>query len=124
MGYADVVPLIFSLIAVAVLLYLCYLLSKFLAGKAKKANNTANIRILEKVAFAPDKGLVIAEICGTRYLLAFSNSRVEILKELDPEKLRHTDSGPKQNFMDIFNTVLKGRLDLTGNDRTHKISGK
>lgn len=124
MGFADILPLILSLAAIAVVLYLCYLFSRFLAGKANNAANTANIRILERVALAPDKGLAIAEICGAYYLIAFSNSSVEILKEIESERIRHADSGMKQNFADIFNAALKGRLDLTGNDRKHKTSGK
>ncbi len=47
-----------------------------------------NIRILERVSLAQDKGLVIAEICGGVYLLSFSNERVEILKELDRDQLK------------------------------------
>lgn len=124
MGYSDILPLLFSLAAVIVLLYLCYLLSKFLAGKAKNAANSVNIRVLERVTLAPDKGLLIAEVCGACYLMSFSNNGIEILKELDPEKLRHTDSGPKQNFMEIFNAALRGRLDLTGNDRKQKNTRK
>jgi flagellar protein FliO/FliZ len=124
MGLSDIMPLILSLVAIAAVLYLCYLLSKFLAGRASKAANTANIRILERVALAQDKGLAIAEICGAYYLIAFSNSSVELLREIDSEKIRHADSGMKQNFMDIFNAALKGRLDLTGNDRKHNTSEK
>ncbi len=121
---ADTVPLILSLVAIAVILYLCYALSRFLAKKAGSAANSANIQILERVAITPDKGLCVARICGRYCLLAYSNERVEILRELGPEELQNPDAGEKRDFMDVLNSALKGRLDLTRNDRGHKIDRK
>lgn len=120
---SDVLPLVFALIAIAAVLYLCYLLSRFLAKKANTAANTANIRILERVALAPDKGLAIARICGRCYLIGFSSDRIEILKEIDETELSSSEPGTGRNFVDVLNAALKGRLDLTGhgNDKNHKI---
>ena len=120
---SDVLPLVFALIAIAAVLYLCYLLSRFLAKKANTAANTANIRILERVALAPDKGLAIARICGRCYLIGFSSDRIEILKEIDETELSSSEPGNGRNFVDVLNAALKGRLDLTGhgNDKNHKI---
>lgn len=126
MSYAsDILPLLFALVAVAAILYLCYLLSRFVAKKANSAANTANIRILERVALAQDKGLAIARICGRCYLIGFSTDKIEILKEIDETELRSSESasGAGRNFVDALNAALKGRLDLTGhgNERKHKI---
>ena len=129
MSYAsDILPLLFALVAIAAILYLCYLLSRFVAKKANSAANTANIRILERVALAQDKGLAIARICGRCYLIGFSTDKIEILKEIDETELRSSESasGAGRNFVDALNTALKGRLDLTGhgNERKHKIDRK
>lgn len=124
MSYAsDILPLFFALIAIAAVLYLCYLLSRFLAKKANSVANTANIRILERVALAQDKGLAIARICGRCYLIGFSSDKVEILKEIDETELRSSEPGTGRNFVDALNAALKGRLDLTGhgNDKKNKI---
>lgn len=115
--------LILSLVAVAVLLWLCYLLSKYIAKKAGGITNSNNIKILERVSLAQDKGLVIAEICGTVYLISFSSERVEILKELDGTLLKQPKQATQQNFMEALNSALKGRWDLTGYDRKHKNGG-
>lgn len=86
--------------------------------------NTNNIRILERVNVAQDKGLVIAEICGEYYLLSFSNERVDILMKLDGQRLKKTTGTTPpdmQNFKDVLRTAFKnGRWDMTGNDRKHK----
>lgn len=114
---SDILPLFGSLLLVAALLYGCYRLSRYLAKRANGIANTSNIRILERVAIAQDKGLLIAEICGRCYLIGFSNERVEILKELDPSLLRHEEQPAAPHFMDALNTALKGRWDLTGHDK-------
>lgn len=121
---SDVLPLILSLAAVVVVLYVCYLFSKFLARRVGKVSDSNNIKILERVALAPDKGLVIAEICGGVYLIGFSNSSVTVLKELDASLLRRPPAGMKQNFMDVLNTALKGRLDWKGNDDNDHGAGR
>lgn len=113
---ADVLPLILSLVAIAAVLYICYLFSRFLARKVGKVGNSNNIRILERVALAQDKGLVIAEICGGVYLVGFSNNSVTILKELDASQLRRPPADAKQNFRNVLNMALKGRMDWKGND--------
>ncbi len=118
---SDILPLIFSLIAIAAVLYLCYLLSRYLVKKANNVANTANIRILERVALAQDKGLVIAQICGHYYLIGFSSDRVELLKEIDKTEIRSsTEPAAGRDFMDALNAALKGRLDLTGKGRKHE----
>ncbi|QAT51346.1 flagellar biosynthesis protein FliO [Caproiciproducens sp. NJN-50] len=122
MSYAsDLLPLLFALVAIAAILYLCFLLSRFVAKKANSAANTANIRILERVALAQDKGLAIARICGRCYLIGFSSDRVEILKEIDEMELRSSEPGNGRSFVDALNAALKGRLDLTGHGKKHKL---
>lgn len=109
---SDILPLIFSLIAVAAVLYLCYWFSKFIAKKANHAADSANIHILEKVALAQDKGLALAEICGRFYLIGFSNNGVEILQELSKEDLKQQRTVMKGNFLDILNATMKNRWDV------------
>ena len=118
---SDLLPLVGSLVLVAALLYGCYRLSRYLTKRATGIVNSSNIRILERVAIAQDKGLLIAEICGKCYLIGFSNKRVEILKELDPSLLRRGEPPSAPHFMDILNTALKGRWDLTGHDKKDNI---
>jgi flagellar protein FliO/FliZ len=111
-------------LAVAGVLWLCWALSKYVTRKAGAVANTSNIRILERVNLAQDKGLIIAEICGSVYLLSFSNERVEILKELDASKLVKPKQLTPPDFKEILNSALKGRWNATGNDSKFKNSGK
>ncbi len=117
------VELFLYLLAVVGVLWLCWALSKYLTKKSGAAGSTNNIKILERVSIAQEKGLAIAEICGGVYLLSFSNERVEILMELDRRLLKQPKATTQQNFRDILNSALKGRLDATGFDRKHPGSG-
>ena len=120
---SDAAELGLYVLAVAGVLWLCWALSKHITKKAGTAANTNNIRILERVSLAQDKGLAIAEICGGFYLLSFSNERVEILKELDPDTLRQPKQPAPPDFRQILNSALKGRWNATGNDSKHKNGG-
>jgi flagellar protein FliO/FliZ len=120
---AQLGELFLYLLAVAGVLWLCWALSKLLLKRTGTAGSTNNIKILERVSIAQDKGLVIAEICGGIYLLSFSNERVEILMELDRRFLQQPKPMAQQSFRDILNSALKGRLDATGFNRKHNNGG-
>lgn len=110
--FSDVLPLIFSLIAVVAILYFCYVFSKYIAKKANRAADSTNIHVLEKVALAQDKGLALAKICGKHYLIGFSNSSVEILAEVSSDDLKAPPPDGSGNFLAVFNSVMKNRLDV------------
>jgi len=121
-GYSsDILPLILSLLAVVAVLYLCYLFSKFIAKKANRMTDTTNIHILEKVALAQDKGLALAEICGSYYLIGFSNNGVEILHEVSKEDIKAQQPAFNMggNFLEILSSTMKNRLDVKTLDRNN-----
>ncbi len=113
--------LLLYVLAVALVLWLCWRFSKFITKRAGNITSTNNIHILERVNIAQEKGLVIAEICGEYYLLSFSNERVDILMKLDGQLLKKPprNSPPNfQSFKNVFSSALKtGRWDMTENGR-------
>ncbi|MDF2632526.1 MAG: flagellar biosynthesis protein FliO, partial [Caproiciproducens sp.] len=71
---SDALTLISSLLAIALVLYLCYLFSKFMANKVNNVSKFSNIKVVERVALTQDKGLVIIQVCGKYYLIGFANN--------------------------------------------------
>lgn len=120
----DVLYLIFSLLAIVLVLYLCYVFSKFISKKVNNVSNSNNIQIVERVALTQDKGLAVIEVCGKYYLLGFSNDSIEILKELDGDSLKTPQSPLKDNFLEILNSTIKGRWDVKTFGRNNAKSGK
>lgn len=128
---SDTLPLIFSLLAIAAVLYLCYWFSKFISKKVNHISDSNNIKILERVALAQDKGLAIAEICGRFYLIGFSSSSIEILQELEQRDMKLRPAPEKYDFMEILNTAMKNRWGVkkvdssgTGDPADHAENGE
>lgn len=122
--FSDVLPLIFTLIAIVLVLYLCYVFSKYLSKKVNNVSGLGNIRILERVALTQDKGLAVAEVCGKYYLIGFSNNSVEILKELDGDNLKTPQPTKAENFLEILNSTIKSGWDVKTVGRNFAKSGK
>jgi flagellar protein FliO/FliZ len=122
--FSDVLPLIFSLLAIVLVLYLCYVFSKFISKKVNNVSSLNNIQILERVALAQDKGLAVVEVCGKYYLIGFANNNIEILKELDGGDLKIPHSDLKDNFLKILNSTIKGRWDVKTLDGKNAKAGK
>ncbi|MEG1820539.1 MAG: flagellar biosynthetic protein FliO, partial [Oscillospiraceae bacterium] len=78
----DVLPLLGSLAAIAAVLYLTYLFSKFMGTRVNEMGNKGNIKIVERVALGQDKGLAVAEINQKYYLLGISNNNISMLMEM------------------------------------------
>ena len=120
MGASDILPLIFSLFAVVLVLYLCYVFSKFMAKKVNNVSKSSNIQVVERVALTQDKGLVIIKVCGKYYLVGFANNNIDILKELDESELNFPKSTLKDSFLDALNTTIKSRWDVKMGDKNSR----
>lgn len=121
---SDALTLIFSLLAIALVLYLCYLFSKFMANKVNNVSKFSNIKVVERVALTQDKGLVIIQVCGKYYLIGFANNNIEILKELDGSELNFPKSALKDSFLDALNSTIKSRWDVKMSDKNSRNAGK
>lgn len=115
--------LVVSLVAVAAVLFLCFLFSRFVAKKVSHYSNSPNIQVLERVPFSQDKGLAIARICGKYYLIGFSTSRIEILRELPAEEIQKEQPVFPENFSAIFSSVMKNGWGVRAFDKFGKKSG-
>lgn len=121
---SDALTLIFSLLAIALVLYLCYLFSKFMANKVNNVSKFSNIKVVERVALTQDKGLVIIQVCGKYYLIGFANNNIEILKELDGSELNFPKSALKDSFLDALNSTIKSRWDVKMSDKNSRNADK
>lgn len=111
---SAIFKLALALVAVGVVLYLCYLFSKVMNTKMNKVSNTNNIQILERVPLMQDKGLVMAKIGEQYVLIGYSANNVTLLKELDAADLQFPEASStfgKTAFLDFFNQQIKSKLD-------------
>ncbi len=108
--FQDVLPLIFSILAIVVILYLSYKFSKYLAKKVNVATSSNHIKVLERAALGQDKGLAVIEVCEKYYLIGFANNNIEILQELSD--YQPTEPSLAQN--DFLNTLKQTVKDKVG----------
>ena len=108
---SSLLTLVVSIIITAIVLYFCYVLSKYIGKKYNNIAMSDNMKILERVALAQDKGLVITKICGKLYLIGFANNSIEILKELD-EKNYSYPGNAGFNFKRSLRTFKKNPLNI------------
>jgi len=104
--------LLLALLAVGVVLYLCYLFSRYLAAGATKITKSKYIKVVDRVVLGQDKLLFIAQIGEKYYLIGSSSNSVHILTELDSDCVR--DNSPQADrlspdgggFQSILNSFL------------------
>ena len=120
----DIFSLILALAGIALVLYLCYVLSKYLANRLNNVNRSGNLRILERVALAQDKGLAIAQLCGRYYLIGFSANSVDLLRELDKSELHFPEDGAGPKFLSVLTATIQNRMDMRTSEKNEQRAGK
>lgn len=107
--FQDVLPLIFSVLAIVAVLYLCYKFSRYLARKVNVVTSSSHIKVLERAALGQDKGLAVIEVCEKYYLIGFANNDIEILQELSD--YRPTEPSAESNdFLNILKNTIKSKV--------------
>ena len=116
---SGIFSLILAILGIALVLYLSYKFSKYLASKVNTANNSSNIHVLERATLGQDKCMAIIEICDKFYVVGIANNNIDILLELDNYEppADETITNNTKKFLDILkDTVKKKPLPKAGED--------
>jgi flagellar protein FliO/FliZ len=79
----DILPLVFTLFAVILILYLSYVFTKFIGKRSIKYGGSSNMKIVDRLSITQDKSIVILKAGGKFYLLAVSPSDIKLITELE-----------------------------------------
>lgn len=79
--------MILALLAVAAVIYLSYVFSKFMALGGSRISGAKYMRIVDRMMLGQDKMLAIVQIGDTYYLAGVTSQNVQILKEIEGEDL-------------------------------------
>lgn len=102
----EFLSLLLSIAAIVLVLYLCYKASRFMAGKVNSISSSNNVKIHERALLGQDKGLAVIEVCGKFYLIGFSSTNIDLLKELDDYVPRSPDV-QQPDFMNALKDAVK-----------------
>jgi flagellar protein FliO/FliZ len=75
----------------AALLFLAYVTTRFIGGKAKMTMRSKNMKIIESISLGPDKRIHLMKVGGQYLLLSSSGKSIEFLSEIKPDALEETE---------------------------------
>ena len=110
----DIFSLITMLIAVAVILYLSYIVSRKVGSGSISSGMTGNIKVLDRAFVGRDKSVVIVRVGQKDYLLGVSQDSVRLLQELEegqvvPNERMVPEQDPLEN-VSRFASVIKDKM--------------
>lgn len=100
------------IIAIGVILLLSYIFSKYIGHKVMGYSNSANIKIIDRIAIGQDKSLAIVEVGKKYYLIGISSSNINMLNELSLDDLDNIQGFNKKGeedfpqFKSVFTDIL------------------
>lgn len=120
MGIAGFLNTIAILFVFSAILFLAYVVSKYVGSKASKMMQGQNIRVVETISMGMDKQLHLVKVGDQFILLATSGKNITMLTEVKPDDIGEVSiekveslglDGFKQYFekySDLLNQKLKG----------------
>ncbi len=82
----DVKSLIWLILALGVVFYLTWLTTRFVAGRARGNQSGHHMKVLDRLALAGDKSLVVVRVAGRCSLLSVCGHEVRLLRHLNDEE--------------------------------------
>ena len=107
MDYASILTVLKTIVVLVLVIFLANISLKALDNYSRKQNRS--IKVIEKVSIFNNSAIAIVEICGTYYLMSFSDKENKILKELHKEEVESIIEDIKE---DKSYPDLKSKLDL------------
>ncbi len=105
------IELILAILAMAGVIYLSYLFSKYLASSTSKINNAKYMKVVDRLPIGQDRSVIILQIGDKHYLIGNASQSIEILAELSEEQLVEL---PNESYLalnsDSFKNALNGIL--------------
>ena len=112
----TVLQMIFTLIVIVVVLYLTYILSKWVAVKFSGITKGKYLKVIDSISIGKDKQLVIVELSGKILTLGVTAQNVNILSSLEAEELKEIETttvNTETDFKSILMQSLKNNI-ITG----------
>lgn len=113
MGWLQIISALFMTVLI---LYFTYVFTKY-AGRGMQLRGrgmTGRMKLIDRMALAPDKSVVIVQV-GERYLiLGISSGQVNLLMEIPKEEMERTEpEGSADGQNGTFSVLLRQMLEKT-----------
>ena len=111
--------IIVTFIAVVLIIYLSYLVSKYVGKGMAKGGSSRYMRLLDQIALGPDRQIAVVQI-GDRYLLVgITSGQINVLAEIEDEDLLplSPDDGETGMKTPYFKAIMGKLSDMTKKGR-------
>ena len=101
------------IIAIAVILFLSYVFSKYIGRGVMGYSSSSNIKVVDRIILGQDKSLAIVKVGNKYYLIGISSAGINMLNEVSPDDLQNIeqinkfDENKIPQFKNIFAEVKK-----------------
>lgn len=113
-SFADVLPVLGSLLMIVLVLMLTWYLTRWYAKKTGNGITGRNIKIVDKAGISNTSSLIVAQVCGKYYLIGASDHGVSLLKELE-DYTNIQDTGANViPFQKLFSRLVNAGSKNTG----------
>jgi flagellar protein FliO/FliZ len=108
MGFGDILSIFVSLILFIGIILLAMYSTKFIGKRFAISAGGKNMKIIERIALAPDKMLLLVKVADKVMLVGVTAGQFTNLAEIDGESLlpEEDEIAPKYDFKSILNGVL------------------
>lgn len=78
---------IVTFVAVAVIIYLSYLVSKYIGTGLSKSSSSKYMRLIDQITLGQDRHIAIVQISGRYLLVGITAGQITVLSELQDDEL-------------------------------------
>lgn len=103
-----------TFIAVALIIYLSYIASKYIGKGLKRSGSSRYMRLLDQVTLGQDRHVAIVQVGGKYLLVGVTAGQINFLSELRDKELQPlpADGGDEEPKAPDFKAVLEKLSDL------------
>ncbi len=119
-GTNEIAKLLTALLVFALVIFLCWLTTRWIAGYERKNIGKGNIEVVEARRLGTNKALEIVRIGDDFYCIGVGKDEVNLIAKLDKEKIKIETPENTTSFSDSFKKIL----DKAGDKINKKEAGK
>jgi len=126
---AQFISLLTILIAVGSVMFLAYVMTKFVGKRSSGMMKSKYMKIIDTLSFGFDKNIYLVQVGEQFVLMHMSVKGMEFICNIEPELIKPTIANtPVQEgksfgkYFDFFKTENKAQVSKTGNDVNENIN--
>ncbi|MGL5972231.1 MAG: flagellar biosynthetic protein FliO [Oscillospiraceae bacterium] len=125
----QIFAFIFTIFLIILVVIFTYYATRWMGSRMGMKGTTKNIKIIDRIALAPDKSICIVDIAGKKMVIGVTTNAVNKICDLDDSQIieDNTINGAKPqdfNFSKILKDTIKDTLTKVNDNKNNKLNLK